>query len=186
MHPVLLSTHPQSTSLLWQYIGSFALYTLLAVGAIYMAFLYLKKNPHLLHSLQQRQSQTPSAGRLSPLMNFWKKSLHSKQQSTLQQPSLTEGSAELMVESAVTLELQKTLYVIRSGQERFLIATSDQGIQLLTPLEAAPPKPSPVSSEEENTSTHPSSQAPEPGADPSPVRNTPSWFRAPLQGIFPI
>lgn len=41
----------------------------------------------------------------------------------------------LAVETSMALEARKTLYIIRSGDERFLIATSPEGTQFLSRLE---------------------------------------------------
>lgn len=103
---------------LGHYLVSFIAYTLLTVGGIYAVFLYLKQNPRLLAILSRRPQ--PGAGRRSPLS----------------------------VETMLPLEARKSLYIIRSGDERFLIATSPEGTQFLsklaeeTPERNLPEKPS--------------------------------------------
>ena len=90
---------------LWHYLGSFILYTLLAIGFIYVAYWYARR-----HSGQWllRHGKRPAA-----------------------------EAPRLEVESTLTLEARKNLYVIRSGGERFLIATSMEGTQFLSRLEPA-------------------------------------------------
>ena len=51
-----------------------------------------------------------------------------------QQPG-KDASSGLYVESVLNLEPRKRLYVVRSGNERFLISTSLDKTELLTPLE---------------------------------------------------
>ena len=87
---------------LWHYLGSFILYTLLAIGFIYAAYWAARKH----------------SGNLIPAIT---KNSRSK--------------TRLEVESRLTLEARKNLYVIRSGHERFLVATSADGTQLLSRLE---------------------------------------------------
>jgi flagellar biogenesis protein FliO len=94
-----------SGATIWHYLASFALYTLLAVGVIYAAYFVIRRNPAL--------------GNLAGLQ-FPKSSAQSQQ--------------GLRVESILPLEARKNLYVVRSGQERFLIATSLEGTQLLSRL----------------------------------------------------
>lgn len=93
---------------LGHYLVSFIAYTLLAVGAIYAAFFFLKQNPRLLAFLARR----PQPG---------------QNQKTL-----------LSVETMLPLETRKALYIIRSGEERFLIATSPEGTQFLSKLAEEP------------------------------------------------
>ncbi len=79
-------------------------------------------------------------------LQFPKKSVHSQQ--------------TLRVESVLSLEARKNLYVVCSGQERFLIATSMEGTQLLSRLEpttALPEAPEGVEpqTKSEGSWTHP-------------------------------
>lgn len=90
----------------WYYLGLFTAYTLGAVGLIYAVFWYLKKNG--MNGL--------------PMV---KKSIQSQQGRV----------APLSVESVLPLEARKNLYVVRSGDERFLIATTLEGTQFLSRLD---------------------------------------------------
>ena len=85
---------------------------LLAIGLIYGAFLYLKKHPRGLMKLMQM---------------------------TNGQTRLSSQQEALVVESSLPLEIRKNLYIIRAGQERFLVATSTEGTQFLARLENAEP-----------------------------------------------
>lgn len=49
-----------------------------------------------------------------------------------------EGQPKLELESTLALEPSKNLYVIRSGNERFLLATTAEGTQLLSRLDNVP------------------------------------------------
>ena len=93
---------------LGHYLVSFIAYTLLAVGAIYAAFFFLKQNPRLLAFLARRPQ--PGQNQKTPLS----------------------------VETMLPLETRKALYIIRSGEERFLIATSAEGTQFLSKLAEEP------------------------------------------------
>jgi flagellar biogenesis protein FliO len=53
----------------------------------------------------------------------------------------------LEIESVLALEPQKTLYVIRSGQERFLVSSSGDNTTLLSRLEPVVTEPAEVSEE---------------------------------------
>ncbi len=177
MHPVMFAADHQPASLLWQYIGSFTLYTLLAIGAIYAAFLYLKKHPRLLDTLQQRQQTRQKKGGSPALMHFLQKSLHLKQQPALQSAQPGGG---LAIESTLPLELQRTLYVIRAGRERFLIATSDQGTQLLARLEEDPPQNGPSARTPDATEApQPANPEPETDAGQNASRKAACWFGTP-------
>jgi hypothetical protein len=93
------------TGTMIQYLGSFLLYTLLAIGIIYLAYWY-------------------TAGRRNT-----------------SNPVQTENEADntdlprLEIESVLNLELNKNLYVIRNGDERFLVSTSDDETSCLSRLE---------------------------------------------------
>lgn len=100
-------------NLLWHYVGSFTLYTLLAIGVIYGLFLYFRKNPATLNGL----ASLGTGGGLQ----FGKTPLQSQQR-------------KLEVETVLALEPRKTLYIVRADQERFLIATSMEGTQFLAKL----------------------------------------------------
>jgi flagellar biogenesis protein FliO len=94
------------TGTLWQYLGSFVMYTLLTVGAIYGVFWYSRK----------------ATGGASIGSN-----------------STTGGTQDpLILESTLPLEPNKTLYVIRTGAERFLLSSTAEGTQLLSKLESVP------------------------------------------------
>lgn len=55
-------------------------------------------------------------------------------------PKAPEVAPEsLVLESALPLEPQKTLYVVRTGSERFLISATGTDTQLLSKLEPVPP-----------------------------------------------
>lgn len=92
------------TGALWQYLGSFVLYTLGAVALIYGAYWYARRSTGGLISGASKQSDP-------------------------QVPALE-------VETTLALDPRKTLYVIRSGQERFLLAASGDDTQLLSRLES--------------------------------------------------
>lgn len=93
-------------NMLWQYLGNFTLYTLLSIGVIYAMFLYLRKNP---------------ASR-NVLMRFGQPSLHA------------QHGKKLEIETVLTLEPRKNLYIVRADKERFLISTSMEGTQFLAKL----------------------------------------------------
>lgn len=97
------------TSALWHYLGSFLLYTLVAIGVIYAAYWYTR-----------RQS------------THWLNPLGEKKKSPL-------AALKLEMESSLALEPRKTLYVVRSGQERFLVSASAEKTDLLAKLEPLPP-----------------------------------------------
>jgi hypothetical protein len=46
------------------------------------------------------------------------------------------GGGDLVLESVLALEEKKTLYVVRAGQERFLIGTGDEDVQCLARLKS--------------------------------------------------
>jgi flagellar biogenesis protein FliO len=100
------------TGSLWHYLGSFILYTLLAIGAIYGAYWYARR----------------ATGSLIPGLPNRK--------------PVEEDPLKLTIESTLALEPRKTLYVIRSGEERFLIAASGETTQILSKLES-PKQPEP-------------------------------------------
>lgn len=128
---------------LGHYLGSFTLYTLLAIGMIYGVFWYLKKNPQGLMKLaRMTKGKTP----LSSL-----------------------NKQELAIESSLPLEIRKNLYVIRSGQERFLVATSAEGTQFLARLENAPAEPEPETDPGEDLERQPG----HPQGDPAQRASSP-------------
>jgi hypothetical protein len=98
---------------LLHYLGSFILYTLLAIGVIYAVYCYARKHSGTLF-LGVKKNADPKA--------------------------------RLEIESVLALEARKNLYVVRSGHERFLVATSMEGTQFLSRLEStgAPVIPEPV------------------------------------------
>lgn len=91
------------TGMLWQYLGSFTLYTLLAIGMIYAAYWYVRK----------------ASGNGFGLLR-----------------KATDTKARLEIESMLSLEPRKNLYVVRAGQERFLIATGAENTHVLSKLDA--------------------------------------------------
>jgi len=119
---------------LGHYLGSFALYTLLAVGVLYLLFWLIKTNPHLRQYLGRSamaQSRQPNGGlqqwlmgRLIPNAQGGKGSVHL-------------DSPLLQVEATVVLEPQKTLYVVRADNQRWLIASTLDALTVLAPLNPA-------------------------------------------------
>jgi len=103
----------QTHNMLWHYVGSFTLYTLLAIGVIYGLFLYFRKNPASLNSLAALGNGGLQFGR---------------------NPLQSQQAKKLEVETILALEPRKTLYIVRADQERFLIATSMEGTQFLAKL----------------------------------------------------
>ena len=91
---------------MWGYLGSFIFYTLLVIGFLYAVYFYLKKNPGIL--------------------TFSKTFVHSKTES---------NPLALVIESRIALEPRKTVYVLRSGEERFLVSTAGEHTHLLSKLE---------------------------------------------------
>jgi flagellar biogenesis protein FliO len=103
------------TQILWQYVGSFTLYTLLAIGVMYGAYFWIKG-----------QGSFPG-GLASGLPKGLAGLLKLPASPTVQNP--------IQIESRLSLELRKQLYIIRCGSERFLIATSNEGTQLISKLD---------------------------------------------------
>lgn len=129
------------------YLGLFTLYTLLAIGAIYGVYWYLRKSG------------------ASGMLPFAKKSV---------------GGQKLEIESMMPLEARKNLYVIRSGNERFLIATSVESTQFLSRLETTPgPETAPAPRERE-TPANLSLPGEEPRRDPAELAPVESGFGARL------
>ncbi len=89
------------TGTLWQYLGSFVMYTLMTVGLIYGVFWYTRKASGIATATE-------------------------------------EAKGSLVLESTLALEPNKTLYVVRSGSERFLLSASGEGTQLLSALASVP------------------------------------------------
>ncbi|MBY0450797.1 MAG: flagellar biosynthetic protein FliO [Cyanobacteria bacterium] len=104
------------TQILWQYVGSFTLYTLLAIGVMYGAYFWIKSQGSLPAGL--------AAGLPKGLTGLLK----------IQTPGVQNP---IQIESRLSLELRKQLYIIRCGSERFLIATSNEGTQLISKLDDA-------------------------------------------------
>lgn len=92
------------TGSLWHYLGSFVGYTLLAIGLIYGAYWFLRKQP-----------------------NNWLTG-------TAFQKTGDAKKALLEVEANLALEPRKNLYVVRAGQDRFLISTTMEQTQCLAKL----------------------------------------------------
>jgi len=102
-------------SLLWHYLGSFFLYTMLSIGAIYATYVWLRKNPQGMNALMQLSQ---------PGM-----------------PCMPKGQKKkLAIETILPLEPRKSLYIIRADHERFLVATSMEGTQFLARLENPAPE----------------------------------------------
>lgn len=93
------------TGTLWHYLGSFVGYTLFAIGLIYGAYWFLRKNP-----------------------NNWLAG------PAFQKKVDDKKAALLEVEASLSLEPRKSLYVVRAGQDRFLISTTMEQTQCLAKL----------------------------------------------------
>lgn len=102
------------TGTLWHYLVSFIGYTLLAIGMIYGTFLYIRKFT----------GRTPLSAPANDSV-----------------PDEAVTVSTLALETSLALEPDKNLYIVRSLQERFLVATSSEGVQLISKLESvSPPK----------------------------------------------
>ena len=112
------------TGTLWHYLGSFLTYTLATVGLIYGVYWYSGKA-----AIAKKAPEPPAEAPPEP------------------------SPEALALESALPLDAQKTLMVIRTGSERFLISTTESGTQLLSKLEPVPAPPPPVL--EESTEPEP-------------------------------
>ncbi len=131
-----------STGML-HYLGLFMAYTMLAIGAIYAVYWYLRRH-------------AGGGGML-----FGARRL--------------ESEKKLEVESMMPLEARKNLYVIRSGNERFLIATSLESTQFLSRLEPLESAPAPAATRAGEEAPPPSGQPLQPILEtaPQPARLTP-------------
>lgn len=142
----------QAKYTLWHVLFNISLYTLVAIGVMYAIFFYLKKfNPQLknpdnnLLTHQHTSSQHPI---FNLLLERFGKNTHKKH--ALQNQPMTFGESSLhciengqatnqqhhglMIESHLELEVGKSLYVARCGQERFLIASHPYGLNTLSRL----------------------------------------------------
>jgi flagellar biogenesis protein FliO len=95
------------TGTLWHYLGSFVGYTLFAIGLIYGAYWFLRKTP-----------------------NNW------FAQTAFQKKPDSKKAALLEVEANLALEPRKNLYIVRAGQDRFLISATMEQTQCLAKLTA--------------------------------------------------
>ncbi|MDX2085419.1 MAG: flagellar biosynthetic protein FliO [Candidatus Melainabacteria bacterium] len=95
-----------NSHLLLQYATSMFIYTGAVVGVLYLAYFYLRRNPRISLGLKAMVTKQPPA------------------------PEVTG----LRVESVMPLEMRKNLYVVRYGQERFLLATAGETTQCLSRL----------------------------------------------------
>ena len=116
----MIGSSGHETQILWQYVGSFTLYTLLAIGVMYGAYFWIKSQGTLPGGLPGGLAAGLPKG-LSGLLK-------------IQAPSVQNP---IQIESRLSLELRKQLYIIRCGSERFLIATSNEGTQLISKLDEA-------------------------------------------------
>jgi len=107
------------TGTLWQYLGSFLIYTLATVGLIYGVYWYSSK------AAAAKAPEAPA-------------------EETPPEPA----PEALALESSLPLDGQKTLHVVRTGSERFLISTTDSATQLLSKLDPVPAPPPAVSEEQ--------------------------------------
>ena len=104
---------PSSNNLMWQYLGTFVVYTGIVVAFLLLIAWVLKKNPDWLGQLKKgalNLSGKPTVGQLA-------------------------------VEETMALEANKQLHIIQCGQQRFLLATGTDSTQLLTELESLPTQP---------------------------------------------
>lgn len=106
-----LGTTADTTMLMWQYFGMFLLYSLVLVGALIALVSWLRKKPDLLKRLQRGQWFGGS--------------------------SASEPKQQLNVEERLALEPNKTLYVVRYGEQRYLLATSGERTDCLAKLQGA-------------------------------------------------
>ncbi len=168
-------------SLFWNYAGSICLYTLLSIGVVYAIFLYLKHNPSALnHPLlrnyrgQGHRSNQPPLRAPSDQPFHWLAFLGFNM--TPKENSVHSEQQTFVIESTLHLTPQKTLYVVRCDQERFLIASSDHGIQCISPLD--------VRQKQENvvSQTQPSLKMPMPSEDTTSI----SPFHQQLQSQFTL
>lgn len=107
------------TGTLWHYLVNFLAYTLVTVGLIYGVYWYSSK-------ASAKPAEAPA-----------------------ETPPPEPGPEVLVLESSLPMDAQKTLHVVRTGSERFLISTTDSGTQLLSKLEPVPSPPPAVTEEPE-------------------------------------
>jgi Flagellar biosynthesis protein, FliO len=106
------------------YLMNFILYTLGAIALMYAAYGYTRRRLGLDKDKAAVGSDATAVAAAAP-------------------PQMPPGV--LLVESTLGLEENKTLYVVKAGNERFLIATSGDSTQCLSRLENEPkPVASPV------------------------------------------
>ncbi len=125
-----LNTATGYDTMLWHYIGSFALYTTVAIGLIYLIFWSIKANPRLKRSLLKSrvksQPQSPN-----PTANWWQNLLKRLSPKTTNAPQ-TESS--LSVIEKLSIEAHKNLYIIEADGERFLMASTSDHMEILSHL----------------------------------------------------
>ena len=143
------------TGALWHYIGSFLTYTLLTIGAIYAVYWYTRK---------ATAARTPAPDN-----------------SATEEPP----AGSLFLESALPLEQGRSLYVVRSGSERFLLSSTEAGTQLLSRWENAPPAQLDIAELEELVTATPRVDLPWYAVKPaSPVAVEPSRINGSRQSSF--
>lgn len=120
-----LFLHESGQSLLLHYLVGVLGYTALAIGVIYVMYYILKKNPQIMNAGIMRQQHAKSSIPLS---------ISSLLKSPSGSGAATGGNLPLTVESRLTLESNKSLYIVRAGVERFLVATSMEGTQTIARL----------------------------------------------------
>lgn len=108
---------------LTHYLINFSLYTLGAIALIYAAYGYVRRRLGLGSRGAGVDAESPAESK--PAENA--------------SPS-SSGGGDLMLESVLALEEKKTLYVVRTGQERFLIGAGDEDVQCLARLKDAASK----------------------------------------------
>jgi Flagellar biosynthesis protein, FliO len=120
-----LGSTVNTSLLMWQYFGLFLIYSLCLVALLSGFAVWLKKRPHLLQRLQK--------GR-------WFGAIGSSAPS--------EPEQFLGVEERLALEPNRTLYVVRYGQQRYLLATSAEGTDCLARLDGTAGEMSPQSAQQ--------------------------------------
>lgn len=104
----MVTESPNSTLLMWQYLGMTLSYTMLVLGGLVAVLVAVKKNPKWVTWL--KRFGVPVA--IAP-----------------------EIPKRLHVEETLMLEPQKNLHIVRCGAERFLIASGVDSTQFLAKLD---------------------------------------------------
>jgi hypothetical protein len=102
-----MATEPNSTVLLWQYLGTVGSYTLLVIVGLLWVYWQLKKNPAFLAKLKAMLGV--SGGGVQP----------------------TE-SRSLVIEETIQLDADKLIHLVRCEGEKFLMSNGPDGLKLLT------------------------------------------------------